>query len=130
MLLCYLNLVSIQCIVVVSRRVQMETDPALFASCVLQSLKKMKHLVSILNSPCWFVNPSLHEHSEHSEGTLQTVQFVCWQGNSKWTFWYAWDSPPFVNIFTSWNSLANFDPSFFVTKFISFCLSDFPSCNL
>ena len=66
-----------QCIVVVSRRVQIKTDAELFASCVLQSLKKMKHLVSILNSPCRFVNPSLHEHSEHSEGTQQTVQFVC-----------------------------------------------------
>ena len=48
----------------------MQTDPELVVPCVLQSFGKLKHLVSILNCPWYFVIPSLHVHLEHGEGTL------------------------------------------------------------
>ena len=77
LLLYCLSLVSIQSIEEVSGRVRLQTDPELVVPCVLQSLGKLKHLVSILNCPWHFVIPSLHVHLEHWEGTLQTLQFVC-----------------------------------------------------
>ena len=52
----------------------MQTDPELVAPCALQSLKKMKHLFSILNYPWFFVTISLDVQSEHWVGPLQTVQ--------------------------------------------------------
>ena len=42
-------------------------------SCVLQSLEKLKYLVSILSCVWRFVTPSLHVHSEYREGTLAKV---------------------------------------------------------
>ena len=72
LLLCCLGLVSIQRIKEVGGRVWMQTGPELVAPCVLQSLGKLKHLVSILNCSCHFVIPSLHVHLEHWGGTLQT----------------------------------------------------------
>ena len=85
LLLCCLGLVSMQCIEEVGGRIWMQTDPELVVPCVLQSLGKLKHFVSILNCPWHFVIPSLHVHLEHWEGTLQTLQFGCGEGNSKWT---------------------------------------------
>ena len=49
----------------VGGRVWMQTDPALVFACVLQSLGKPKHLVSILNRPWHFLIPSLHVYLEH-----------------------------------------------------------------
>ena len=69
--------------------VLMKTDAELVVPCVLRSLRKPKHLISILNCPWHFSIPSLHVHLEHWEDTLQTLQFVCWEGNSKWTCWCA-----------------------------------------
>ena len=71
------DLVSMLCIEKVGGRVWMQTDPDLVVPCVLQSLEKLKHLVSILNCPWHFMIPSLHVHSEHWEGTLQTFQLIC-----------------------------------------------------
>ena len=73
----------------VGDRAWMQTDPELVAPCALQSLKKMKHLFSILNYPWFFVTISLDVQSEHWVGPLQTVQFVCWEGSPKWIFWCA-----------------------------------------
>ena len=73
----------------VGDRAWMQTDPELVASCALQSLKKMKHLVSILNYPWFFVTISLDVQSEHWVGPLQTLQFICWEGGPKWIFWFA-----------------------------------------
>ena len=70
-------------------RVWMQTDPELFVPSVLQSLKKLKHLVSILNWPWVFVTPSVHVHSEHLEHTLKIMQFVCWEKNYIWFWWCA-----------------------------------------
>ena len=69
--------------------VLMKTDAELVVPRVLRSLGKPKHLISILNCPWHFSIPSLHVHLEHWEDTLQTLQFVCWEGNSKWTCWCA-----------------------------------------
>ena len=70
-------------------RVWMQTDPELFVPSVLLSLKKLKHLVSILNWPWGFVTPSVHVHSEHLEHTLKIMQFVCWEKNYIWFWWCA-----------------------------------------
>ena len=70
------GLVSIQCIGEVGGKAWMQTDPELGVSCVLQSLGKLKHLLSNLNCPWHFVIPSVHVNLEHWEGTLQTLQFV------------------------------------------------------
>ena len=77
LLLYCLGLVSMQRIEEVGGRVWMQTDPELVFACVLQSLGKPKHLVSILNCPWHFLIPSLHVHLEHWEGTLQALQSVC-----------------------------------------------------
>ena len=70
LLLYCLGLVSMQNIEEVSGRARMQTDPELVVPCVLQSLGKLKHLVSILNCPWRFVILSLHVHLENWEGTL------------------------------------------------------------
>ena len=70
-------------------RVWMQTDPELLVPSVLLSLKKLKHLVSILNWPWGFVTPSVHVHSEHLEHTLKIMQFVCWEKNYIWFWWCA-----------------------------------------
>ena len=77
LLLYWPGLVSMQCIEEVGGRVWMQIDPELVLPCVLQSLGRLKHLVSNLNCPWYFVILSLHVHLEHWEGTLQTLQFVC-----------------------------------------------------
>ena len=51
---------------------------------MFQSLEKLNHLVSIVSWPWRFVTSSLHVHSKHCEDTLQTVQFISWEGNSDW----------------------------------------------
>ena len=76
LLLCCLGLVSIQRIEEAGGRVWMQTGPELVVPCVLQSLGKLKHLVSILNCPWHFVILSLRVHLEHWEGPLQRLQFV------------------------------------------------------
>ena len=85
LLLYCLGLVFMQCIEEIGSRVWMQGAPELVVSCVLQSLGKLKLLVSILNCPGNFVILSLHVRLEHWEGTLQTLQFVCSEGNFKWT---------------------------------------------
>ena len=55
-----LGLVSMQSNEEVGGRLWMQTDLELFVSCVLQSLGKLKHLVSILNCLWHFVIPSVH----------------------------------------------------------------------
>ena len=70
LLLYCLGLIYMQFIKEVGGRAWMQTDAELVVSCVLQSLGKLKHLVSILNCPWHFVIPSLHVHLEHGEGTL------------------------------------------------------------
>ena len=83
LLLYCLGLVYMQFIKEVGGWLWMQTDTELVVSCLLQSLWKLKHLVSILNYPWHFVIPSLHVHLEHWEGTPQALRFVCWEGNSK-----------------------------------------------
>ena len=70
----------VQCIKEIGDRVLMQTDPELVVLCVLHSLRKLEHLVSILNCPRRFVI---------WEGAFQRLQFVCWEGNSKWNSWCA-----------------------------------------
>ena len=53
----------------------MQTGSEMVVPSVLQSPGNLKHLVSSLNCPWHFVIPSLHEHLEHWEGTLQILQF-------------------------------------------------------
>ena len=71
------GLVSMQCIKEIGGKVWMQTYPELVVPYVLQSLGKLKHVVSNLNCPWYFVIPSLHVYLEHWEGTLQTLEFVC-----------------------------------------------------
>ena len=71
------GLISMHGIEEVGDRVWMQTDPEMVVPCVLQSLGKLKHLVSNLNCSWHFVIPSMHAHLEHWEDTLQTLQFVC-----------------------------------------------------
>ena len=81
-------MVSMQYIMIVGGRVWIQTDPQLVLQFALQSLEKFKYLVSILNRPWLLVTPSLYVHS------LKTVQFVFWEGNSKWTCWFMLCRPP------------------------------------
>ena len=83
------DLVSMQYIVEVGGRVWMQANPELVVPCVLQFLEKLKQLVSILNCPWRFVNPSLHLHWGYGEDTLQTAQFVCCEVNPKRPCWCA-----------------------------------------
>ena len=83
LLLYCLGLVYMQFIKEVGGWLWMQTDTELVVSCLLRSLGKLKHLVSILNYPWHFMIPSLHVHLEHWEGTPQALRFVCWEGNSK-----------------------------------------------
>ena len=60
----------------VGRRVWIQANAELAVPCVLQSLKRLKYLVSIVNCPWCFVAPSLHVNSVQWEGALHTVQLV------------------------------------------------------
>ena len=84
-LLYYRGLVSKQCIVEVSGRAWMQRDPEFVVPCIFQSLEKLKHLVSIVSCPWSIVTSSLHVHSKYWEDTLQTVQFISWEGNFRLT---------------------------------------------
>ena len=83
------GLVSKQSTNEVGVRAWMQKDLELAVACVLQTLGKQKYLVSILNCPWCFVISALHVHSENWECTLQTLQFICWKGDFKWTCGWA-----------------------------------------